>query len=260
MSSLQAKFKAQLDDQFAAQPPGEAAPLLEADLAHLPPPVQRYLHRTRAVGRPRPRNFRIAFDARMWRSPGSAPMPATSVQYNFLAEPARLFFMRARMFGLPVRVLHLYAREQATMRVRVAGLVNMVDLAGDVLSVGETVTLLNDLAFFAPGGLVDRRLTWGPHSPRSAQVSFANGRRRVGATLLFNERDELVDFTSDDRPALQPDGTLGHFRWSTPVEGYREVGGRWLPTGGAGVYRYPEGDFTYGRFSLTSIAYDLAGP
>ena len=43
-------------------------------------------------------------------------------------------------------------------------------------------------------------------------------------------------------------------------EGYREVDGRLLPTKGSAVYAYPEGDFTYGAFTLRTIAYDLARP
>ena len=57
------------------------------------------------------------------------------------------------MFGLPVRVLHRYADEEAAMVVRVASLANVVDLAGEELAIGETVTVLNDMCFFAPGSL-----------------------------------------------------------------------------------------------------------
>jgi len=258
--SLQSSYEEQLATELAARPPAPAAALAEADLARLPPPVQRYLRRSGAVGKPKPRNVRFSFEARMYRKPGDAPMVATSVQHNFFAGPARLFLMKARMFGLPVRVLHAYRGDEATMRVRVASLVDMVDLSGDELSAGETVTVLNDMCFFAPATLIDPRLAWAPVDDRTVGVTFTNGRRRVTATLFFNDRDELVNFTSDDRPALLPDGTLRRCRWSTPVSGYREDAGRWLPTHGDAIYDYPEGPFTYGTFELKAIAYDVAGP
>jgi hypothetical protein len=258
--SLQAGYEEALGAAFEAQPLRPAAPLADPDLAHLPAPVQRYLRRSGAVGRPRPQNVRIEFAARMWSKPGAAPMAATSVQHNFFADPTRLFHMKARMFGFPVQVFHAYAREQATMRVRVAWLVDLVDLSGDELSTGETVTLLNDMCFFAPGALVDPRLLWTPLDERTAAVTFVNGRRRVAARVHFNERDELVDFTSDDRAALLPDGTLRRHRWSTPVDGYREIGGRWVGTHGVAVYAYPEGDFTYGDFTVRSVAWDVTSP
>jgi len=97
--------------------------------------------------------------------------------------------MKARMFGLPVRALHIYREEQATFQVRAARLVTIVDQSGESISRAETVTVLNDMCIFAPGALVDPRLAWEPVDDRTATVTFTNGRRRVSATLLFNERD-----------------------------------------------------------------------
>ncbi len=155
---LQAEFDARVREELRRTPADAAPVLTEADLAHLPAPVQRFVRASGAVGRPRVVGFRAEFDAEMFRKPGGAPMPSTSVQYNLVAGPTRLFFMRSRMFGLPVQVLHDYAGERATFRVRVASLVNAVDEAGPQFSRVETVTVLNDLCFFAPGMLVDPRL------------------------------------------------------------------------------------------------------
>jgi hypothetical protein len=258
-TTLQSEFDSRVQDERRRQPT-RAVPLLEEDdLAHLPPPVQRFVRASGAVGRPRVQNFRIEFDAEMYRKPGDAPMNSTSVQYNFIASPSRLFFMKSRMCGLPVQVLHDYAAGQATFRVRVASLVNAVDQGGVPFSKVETVTVLNDLCLFAPGALVDTRLSWEPIDDRTARVTFSNGPHRVSATLHFNERDELVDFTSDDRPLLI-DGTYRPYRWSTPVEGYQQLDGLRLPGRGAAVYAYPEGPFTYGKFRLKSVAYDVEEP
>lgn len=258
-TALQPEFEARVQAEFGAQPTREVPLLEEDDLAHLPPPVQRFVRASGAVGRPRVQNFRVEFDAEMYRKPGDAPMISTSVQYNFVASPSRFFFMRSRMFGLPVQVFHDYARERATFRVRVASLVNLVDEGGAAFSKVETVTVLNDLCFFAPGALVDPRLSWTPIDDRTTGVTFGNGPHRVSATLHFNERDELVDFTSDDRPQLI-DGTYRPYRWSTPVEGYQLLDGRRLPTRAAAVYAHPEGPFTYGKFRLRSVAYDVDAP
>jgi len=258
-TALQPEFESRVRAVLRAQP-ATALPLLEeGDLAHLPPPVRRFVLASGAVGRPRVRSFRAEFDAEMFRKPGDAPMVSTSVQYNLVDSPTRLFFMRSNMFGLPVQVLHDYAAERATFRVRVASLVNVVDEGGVRFSKVETVTVLNDLCFFAPGALVDQRLSWEAIDDRTARVTFSNGPHRVSATLFFNERDELVDFTSDDRPQLV-DGTYKPYRWSTPIEGYQLFGGRRLPTRGAAVYAYPEGPFTYGKFRLKSVAYDVEAP
>jgi hypothetical protein len=258
--SLRARYDRVVAAEFADQPLGPpTAPLTRDDLAPLPPPVRRYVERSGAIGRPRPQNMRVAFDAEMYRKPGQAPMRATSIQYSFFGSPARLFLMEARMFGLPVRALHVYRRQQATFTVRVASLVNMVDLRGDQMTAGETVTVLNDLCLMAPGALVDPRLAWEPLDDRTAAITFANGRHRVAAVLVFNDRDELVDFRSNDRPEAVG-GRLVPGHWSTPVSEYRDTGGLHLAHRGSAVYARPDGPFTYGAFTLRSLAYDVPGP
>lgn len=256
--SYEARWRAAVADELAAEATATRPVLPAAHLAGLPDPVRRYVEASGAVGKPVPRNMRLEFDAVMWRRPGGSRMPARSVQLNGFGRLSRLFVMRARMFGLPVQGLHLYREERATFQVRAAGLVTMVDEAGDAISRAETVTLLNDLCVFAPATLADPRLTWRPVDDRTAAVELENGPYRVAATVRFNERDELVDFWSDDRP----EGGIGAgsqpSRWRTPISAYRVIDGRRLPTVATAIYERPEGPFTYGAFTLRSIAYDVS--
>ena len=73
----------------------------------------------------------------------------------------------------------------------------------------------------------------------------------------FNDAGELVNFISDDRGALQKDGSLRMLRWSTPMREYREFEGRRVATRGEAIFHYPEGDFVYGRFVLKHIRFDI---
>jgi hypothetical protein len=107
--------------------------------------------------------------------------------------------------------------------------------------------------------LLDPRLAWTPVDDTTARVTFANGPRVVTATLAVDDRGDLVDFWSDDRP----DSSRGRFvpmRWSTPLGDHRDFGGLRLPRRGSTAYARPEGPFTYGEFTARSIALDLPGP
>jgi hypothetical protein len=97
--------------------------LTNADLAHLPAPVRRYLRTSGAVGQPRVRNFRAAMHGRIRRDPASRWMRFTAEQHNFYSEPARLFYMDASMLLVPFQVFHRYVDAAATMRATVAALV-----------------------------------------------------------------------------------------------------------------------------------------
>jgi hypothetical protein len=184
-------------------------------------------------------------------------MPGPAEQFDCFDPPERLFFMQSRMYGLPVAVLHHYEGIRASMRVRVASLFNVVDAHGDELARTETVTLLNDLCFLAPCWLADERLTWRQINDFQTEVVFTNGPHRVSAILVFDDAGDLANFISQDRGVLESDGSLKNFRWSTPMQAYREFDGRRVATQGTAIWHYPEGDFVYGRFTLKAIHFDV---
>ena len=257
-TSSKKMFQLKKSEEFASQPVKVESVLSKQETAHLPVCVQKYLDYTGAIGKSKPQNVCIEFDADMYRKPGDKPMKAYSIQYNFYGKYTRLFLMKASKMGIPFRALHIYKNEQAIFQVKVAELFKVVNISGEILTKAETVTLLNDMCIFAPGSLIDNRLTWNVIDSVSTKVTLSNGKYVVSAMLYFNEAGELINFVSDDRSALQDDGTIKQARWTTPVSDYQEFEGRKIPTVGKAIWNYPEGDFTYGVFKLRSIKYNVS--
>lgn len=256
--SFRVGFSDKVKNEFASQPMATDEILKESDIAHLPDPVRKYVIYSGATGKAKPKNVRITFEAEMWSKPGAQPMKASSEQYNFYGDYSRLFLMKASKLLIPFHALHIYINKEATFKVRVANLFNVVDVKGKELTSAETVTLLNDMCIFVPGSLYDKRLLWKEIDALSSQVTIENGRYRVSAILYFNEKGELINFVSEDRYALQDDGTMKQARWSTPVSDYKAFDSRMIPTYGETIWNYAEGDFTYGTFRLKSINYNIA--
>ncbi len=232
----------------------------EADLERLPAPVARYLRRSGAVGQPRVTNFHAHFHGRIRSSATKPWMTFTGEQVNtYGPEPSRLFFMDATMVGLPVDVLHAFVGGSATMRVKACSLVTMVDASGADMDQAETVTVFNDLCILAPAALVDAPITWHILDDHHVEGVYTTGRHTVTAVLIFNDDHELIDFVSDDRLAGSTDGkTFIRQRWSTPISGYRDIGGRRVGTLGEGRWCPPDGEFAYLEFALDQIAYNAA--
>lgn len=256
-STSEKLFHSVKSEEFAAQTLYKESILSKTEMAHLPACVQKYLEYTGAIGKPIPQNMFVEFDAEMFRKPNDKPMKSHSVQYNFFNNYTRLFLMNASKMGIKFRALHIYKNMQASFQVKVAELFKVVDIKGEELTTAETVTLLNDICIFAPGSLIDKRFTWSAVDALTAKVSLNNGNYHVSALLYFNEKGELINFISDDRSALQKDGTMKKVRWSTPVSDYREIDGRKIPAKGKTIWHYPEGNFTYGIFELKNIRYNL---
>jgi hypothetical protein len=230
--------------------PARPAPVVtEADLAPLPPPVQRYLRFAGVVGQPRVQAFSARMSGRI-RGAAAAPwMPFTAEQHSFFSPPRRYFFMQATRAGVPLDGLHAYDEHGATMRIRLLSLMPVVDLKGVALTRTETVTVLNDMAIMAPAALLDAAIRWRAIDERQAEATYSPGPHTVRAVLVFDDTGALVDFWSDDRPALADDGvTLQPQRWSTPIGGYVQQGPYRLASRGAARYAAPTGDYAYIEF------------
>jgi hypothetical protein len=258
--SLQTEYEREVARGLARSTP--QALVSDQDLAALPAPVQRYLRYVGVVGHPRVQSVRIRFTGRIRSGPAAPWMPLSAEQYSFTDRPTRLFFMHARMFGLPVEALHAYADDQASMRVKVVSLVRMVDARGPEFTATETVTLFNDMCVMAPATLIDPAIRWEPVDATHVGAVFTAAGHPITATLVFDDEGRLVDFFSDDRPSLDGNGvTFTRQRWSTPLSGYRAFGPYRLASRGEARYHAAQGEYAYGEFAMESIEYNVdAGP
>jgi Family of unknown function (DUF6544) len=235
--------------------------ITDADLASLPEPVARYVRWSGAVGKEQITSFRALIHGRIRSATDGPWMCFTGEQTNtFGSEPSRLFFMDATMHGLPVDVLHAYVGPTATMRVKLASLVHMVNASGPEMDQGETVTLFNDMCLMAPAVLVDARIRWQPIDAHHAQGYFTNGDQTVSAELVFDDDGQLIDFVSDDRFRATADGvSFTPQRWSTPDLRYRSSNDRRVLVYGEGRWHAPpsENDFTYLEFNVDNLDYNV---
>jgi hypothetical protein len=238
----------------------KAPPVTEAELAPLPSPVQRYLRYVGVVGQPHVRAFRTRFSGRIRSGPDAPWMELTGEQHNFMEPKARLFFMQATMKGVPVDGLHAYDENGARMRVKAMSLFAVVDAGGDEFKRTETVTVFNDMCIMAPATLVDPAIRWKELDAHGVEATYTNGPHTIHAVLVFDDAGALVNFWSDDRPALAPDGvSFVKQRWSTPVGEYRAQGSLRLASRGEARYAAPSGEYAYIQFDGLQVSYDV-GP
>ena len=226
----------------------------EKDLNHLPTPVQKYLHYVGVLGKPKVKNFKISFEGEM-RGKDQDWFNFSSEQYNFTASPTRLFFMKAKVKGLPSFGYHRYKDRNASMRIKLLSIFPVVNLDRQELYPTETVTFFNDLCMFAPAGLIDERIAWETIDDNTAKAIFTTNGTTISAILYFNEEGQLVNFVSKDRISV---AEMKTFPFSTPVKDYKNVNGYNLPTFGQAIWHYPDEKFVYGKFRLIDVKYNVS--
>jgi hypothetical protein len=230
--------------------------IIESDLQHLPPIVGKYLYCTGVVGKEEIFNIRIKFEGKIRSKPDNSWMTFTSEQYNFFDKPTRIFYIKAFKMGIPVTGIHLYKDEKATMIIKLAGLFKIVDAKGVEMNQGETVTIFNDMCCMAPATLIDKNIKWEIINSLTVKASYTNGNITINATLLFNEKGELVNFVSNDRFETADGKTYKNYPWSTPIREYTVMNGIKTASSASTIYHRPDADFCYGEFILKEIEYN----
>jgi hypothetical protein len=242
--------------QKRLKPCPEDSVVREEDLAYLPGPVRNYLHFVGAVGKPKVCNFRAEGSGSLKRSPGSRWMDIAVQQYNFFDDPARLYYVRSSLFGIPFDGLHAYLCDNATMKINVAYFLPVIDAGGEKMMMSETVTLFNDMCLLAPATLISSNVLWETVDPLSVWARFTHNGITVAAMLYFRENGGMARFVSDDRYMAADGKTFARYQWSTLVGEYRDFNGRKVPVYGEAAWQMPEGAFTYARFMLKEIEYN----
>ncbi|WP_157898948.1 DUF6544 family protein [Luteitalea pratensis] len=267
-ASLRAAYERDVNASFTRADPQARRVVTEADLAALPSPVQRYLRVAGVVGQPRVREMFVRMHGRIRGGREMAWMPFSSEQHNRFGDtPSRMFYMTATRALLPIQGYHRFVASAASMLIKAAALVPVVDMDSLELTQSETVTLFNDLCILAPSALLDSAVTWEPTMPRAAdgdgnggtivRAHFSHEGRTITADLVFGANDMLADFISDDRYATLPDGTtMVRQRWSTPVRAVRPFGKVLLASAAEARWHPSDDSWAYLELTIDDVRYD----
>jgi hypothetical protein len=243
--------------RFQSEKPVRTEILTENDMQHLPEPVKKYIRIAGFVGKEKISNVFLKASGQIRSSEKSGWMQFTSEQYNFFENPFRAFYIRAVKMGVPAVGLHLYKNEAATMVIKLLNLFKVVDAKGPEMNQAETVTVLNDMCFMAPGSLIDKNITWETMNAGQVKATFTNGQITISAILTFDEEGKLMNFLSFDRFETSDGKIYINNPWETPVTEYRKIGDYYLPSKADVIYKRPEGDFCYLEFRLQEIKYNV---
>ena len=262
--SMRRKFMRELATLGLPRGPGSdvnIAPIADEDLEPLPEPARRYLRFMGVVGLPRDWSFRLGFKGRFRRSRDEAWMKCEAWQYSTRLALARIFHIQLRFFGVvPVLGRDTYLDGRGRMLIRLMDLVTVGDGTGEAYDIGELVTYLNDGIMLAPSMLLVPEVSWTEVDATSFGVALTDHGRTVSARVFTDERGAPMDFETTDRFYAKDPARVTRCRWTTPMEGFREIGGRMLPTRGQAVWHPAEGEFAYADFALepTRVVFNVA--
>jgi hypothetical protein len=231
--------------------------LTENDIQSLPETVKKYLRYTGVIGKPRVQNVRLSFSGELKPNKEADWLKVDTEQYDFFGELTRIVYIQSNTLGLPLTGRDLYSTGKGHMLIKVAGLIPVADAKAPEMDKAALVTLFNDMCLLAPAALIDQRISWETIDAQTVRGTITDQGLKVSGTLLFNDKGELISFFTNDRYYSPTGETYQQVGWSTPVSSYRSFNGITLAERGDAVWHFPEGDFTYARFTLKEAGYNL---
>jgi hypothetical protein len=236
-----------------ARPPS-TAPIRENDLAGLPAPVQRMLHRAGAVGATMPSTVRLR-QRGTFRLREEAPWGAFTAEEYFTTDPPGFIWVAAMK---PAPLVSIVGRDRfidghGNMDIRLWALFRVANASGPEVDQGALLRYLNETMWF-PAAALSRYMTWDAVDDASARATMSYAGATVRATFFIDPVGRLTNVVADRYRYTA--GSYSLDRWSTPIFEYGEWNGIFVPTGGEGVWKLEGGDFPYIRLRVVDLEYD----
>lgn len=223
-------------------------------IERLPEPVQRYMTHTGVVGTPWIETVRLKQVGRFRLGLDRPWMPMTADETYTVDPPSLIWNARFKVAGLPLlRARDRYEAGHGHMYGKLGGLFTVFDVSGEKLDQATMIRYLNEIMWF-PTAYLGKNITWEEVDAHSARVTLNDHGNSVSATMFFDERGRLTNFTTMRYREIEGDFSLDP--WSTPITGYGQLAGLNLPVSGQAVWNLPSGDLLYADLEITEIEYN----
>ncbi|TYO94448.1 DUF6544 family protein [Desulfallas thermosapovorans] len=224
------------------------------DLEKLPPAVQRWLHYSQVMGKPRFSSARSKQKAVMKMKPENPWLQLEAEQYFTIDRPGYLW--KARVKAAPL--VHFAARDKyhggkGNVLIKILSLFKVVDARGPEVDQGSLVRFLAETVWIPTAALSDY-ITWTPVNDYTAEAAISYAGVTATGVFNFNEQGEVTSFTAPRYGEFGGQYTLE--TWLVNVNDYKEFQGIRVPGKGEVTWKLKTGDFTWYRLELEELQYN----
>ncbi|MBC8080908.1 MAG: hypothetical protein H7X86_11225 [Gorillibacterium sp.] len=225
------------------------------DIKGLPAPVQRYFEYCGYIGTPKMSHMKATFkNVDFAMSPDKPKIKIDYTQHNFVAEPVRFAYIDSSMYGIPFQGLDAYDGH-GSMKGVLAKTITLFNQKGKEMDVASLVTVLSE-SLVVPNVALQDYIVWEEMDNTHAKATISYYGISATGEFTFNEKGEMLSFTTNDRAVISSDGTIKQVPWTAILGDYRETKGIKQPTLFQAVWHYDAGDLVYFDGHMTEIVYD----
>jgi hypothetical protein len=173
-------------------------------------------------------------------------------QYNFVNKPDRIAYIDSSIYTIPFEGFDSYVDGAGSMKGVLAKLFTLFHQTGGAMDKSSLVTFLSE-SLLVPNEALQGYIDWKAIDDLHAKASISYYGISASGIFTFNEKGEMLSFTTNDREVASTDGTSEKVKWSIVCNEYQKINGIIKPTVFQAIWNYDDGDLVYfdGKGTIT---------
>lgn len=232
--------------------------ITEKDIVSLPEPVQKYFRYCGFLGKEKMMNAQVIWeDVFLKTSPKNNWMSINCFQFNSVAEPMRIAYMKHRIMGMfPFEGRDKFQDAHGNMRIKLFKVITIADATGKEMDESGLVTILAE-ALLVPGYALQPYIQWIAIDSHTAKAVLTYNSIQVSGLFYFNDLGELLRFESNDRNYSEKGTEYKNYKWSAVASDYVEKNGMKFPSHFKAVWHTEDGEYEYYKGTIVDIKYNV---
>jgi hypothetical protein len=248
--NLSIRFNRQVKDLFAQSTDISKQKFSYQQLAGLPEPVQRYFKHVLKEGQPCISYVRLKHNGKFKTGLKKDWVNITGEQYFTTGKPGFIWKGTTSMFI----ARDMYLANEGRLIATILSTVNVVNIHGkQQYDESELLRWLLESVWFPTNLLPSVNLRWTAIDTLSAILNFNHNGLALFYIISFNEMGEIIQMETKrylDEKRLET--------WIIKPGNYQERNDIIIPIEAEVFWRLKEGDFSYAKFRVQTIEYDIA--
>lgn len=247
--NLSVKFSNQVKELFAQSKNISHQQFHKKQLDGLPEPVQRYFNHILKEGQPYISYARIKHNGRFKADLKKGWMNIRGEQYATTEKPGFIWKGTTAMFV----ARDMYLSNKGRLIVSLFSVYNIVDAKGkEEYDMGELLRWLGESILYPTNFLPSNKLQWFPINSNSAKLTFNYQGLSLFFKLTFNAIGEITEMETKRYM-----GEANLETWVIKAKNYKQLNQVLIPTSFDVLWRLNGEDFSYAKFNITEIEYDI---
>jgi hypothetical protein len=246
--NLKIQFRKKIKKLFAESKRISNQQFHKTQIDGLPKPVQRYFNLTLKEGQPYISYARIKHEGRFKADLKKGWMIIKGEQYATTEKPGFIWKGTTAMFIAQ----DSYLGDKGQLIVSLFSLINLVNAKGKPYNQGELLRWLGESVLYPTNFLPSKNVEWFPIDDKKAKLTFKYKGLSLYFIISFNHQGEITEMETKRFMDVHNLET-----WVIKVFDYKELNKVLIPTRFTVLWRLEAGDFSYAKFEITEIEYDI---